>query len=240
MRLQQHRQDRRLVLSPLRDLRSMRQAPHTDIHRQQGEPGEGWEVLHAALLKPRTRHDHRHQKPDRAPQTHTAIQPNVELPPRAHQVRHRRLGHGHHGTGVDEHQQQHHHDPGHALVPGQAQRHHERHPRTPTHETHPVTGVVAQPAPDIGREGAGERLCRQHQTDQPHRQAQVFQPQREVRIEKPDVRKVAGRQRGKRNELSCRRTRLSAHALSDQRAQRWGRREASHCHTARDAATHAP
>ena len=28
--------------------------------------------------------------------------------------------------------------------------------------------------------------------------------------------------------------------LSDQRGQRWGRREASHRHTARDAATHAP
>ena len=105
--LAQHWPDSHLGIVQRHSLFQVRQHPNTGRDSRQTQDGPTRKMVHAEIFKPGTCQKHREQKSDRAKQTHTAITFGIKSTALTDQMSHGCLAHGHHGTGVGEHDQQH-------------------------------------------------------------------------------------------------------------------------------------
>jgi hypothetical protein len=201
--LAQHRQHGHLGLVRGDGLLEVRQEPDARRHGRQRQRGPGGKLAHAGVLEPGARREHRDQKAQRAPQPHAPVAPGVERAALADQMRHGRLAHRHHRAGVGEHHQQHHAQPQRAQLEPQPQRDQQRGAGAITQQLHALAGVVAQPAPAIGRKQARGGLHRGQHADGEQAETQLFEPQRQVGVEETDVGEIARRQRRKRRQLAA-------------------------------------
>ena len=184
-------------------LLEVRQPPHTQQHRGQTEHGPAREMLHAKGLEPGACRKDRDQKTHGAPQAHPPVTLGVKSTALAHEVRHGRFAHGHHGTGVGEHEQQDQAQPHRSPIQKQQTSGRKSHTCANAQQLHALARAVTQSPPGIGRKQSGGGLHGGEHTDGQEAQPHVLQPQRQIGVEKPDVGEITGRQRGKRQELTA-------------------------------------
>lgn len=63
-----------------------------------------------------------------------------------------------------------------------------------------MSRVVTEPPPHVGRDDSTQGLHRAHEPNDPKGHALVLEPQGQVGVKKTDVREIAGRQGGKRDQ----------------------------------------
>ena len=179
------------------------QAPNTGRDRRQTQHGPAWKMFHAKVFEPSTGQKYGDQKSQRAKEANTAITFGIKRATLTHQVGHGRFTHRHHGTGVGEHHQQHQTQSHRSKLKKQNACANQCHGGAVTQQLDALACVVTEPTPTVGRKQTRRGLHRSQDADGHQTKAQLLQPQRQVRIEKSNVRKVTGRNRGKRNQLTA-------------------------------------